>query len=89
MLMQSEIAFKDNVFDFYDLTEDDLTIIEEHRRYEHYKLITGSQKDDLVTYIQVNLRAAGITRLYKREGYDVLTYLGDLGGLLDVLLIIG
>ena len=49
--MQSEIAFKDNVFDFYDLTEDDLTIIEEHRRYEHYKLITGSQKDDLVTYI--------------------------------------
>lgn len=28
-------------------------------------------------------------RLYKREEYDVLTYLSDLGGLLDVILLLG
>lgn len=35
------------------------------------------------------MRAAGITRSYSREGYDVLTYLGDLGGLMDILLVAG
>ena len=84
--MQSEISFKDNVFDIYDLTEDDLTIIEEHRRYESYKLINSAPNE---TYIQIKMRAADIRRLYKREGYDILTYLGDLGGLLGVLLVIG
>jgi len=35
------------------------------------------------------LRADNEQRLYKREGDDVLTYLGDLGGLMDILLITG
>ena len=26
---------------------------------------------------------------YKREGYDLLTYLGDLGGLFDIVFILG
>ena len=28
-------------------------------------------------------------RVYKREVVDILTYLGDLGGLIDILLVIG
>ena len=41
------------------------------------------------SYVEINLRASSIKRVYKREVVDVLTYLGDLGGLLDVLLVVG
>ena len=33
------------------------------------------------------LRAENFHRLYTREYYDMLTYLGDLGGLMDVALL--
>ena len=33
------------------------------------------------------IRAENFHRLYTREYYDMLTYLGDLGGLMDVVLL--
>ena len=42
-----------------------------------------------MTYASLYLRADEITRLYKREEYGVLTYFGDIGGLLDFVLIFG
>ena len=41
------------------------------------------------TYASLYLRADEITRLYKREEYGVLTYFGNIGGLLDFVLIFG
>ena len=41
------------------------------------------------SFVEIYLRASSIKRVYKREVVDVLTYLGDLGGLLDVLLVVG
>ena len=41
------------------------------------------------TYLSLYLRADEQTRLYKREEYGVLTYFGDLGGLLDFVLVVG
>lgn len=40
-------------------------------------------------YLKIYLRANNEERLYKRESYDMLTYLGDLGGLADILRIVG
>ena len=40
-------------------------------------------------YISIFFRADSEQRFYKREGYDMLTFLGDLGGLFDIIMIIG
>lgn len=36
-------------------------------------------------YIQIYLRSHNEQVVYKREAYDILTYLGDLGGIQDLL----
>ena len=36
-------------------------------------------------YIQIYLRSHNEQVVYKREAYDILTYLGDLGGIGDLL----
>lgn len=40
-------------------------------------------------YINVYIRADDTQYFFKRENYDLITYLGDLGGLLDVLFVVG
>ena len=40
-------------------------------------------------YVKIYFRAENARRGYQRQGYDILAYLGDLGGLLDVLLVVG
>ena len=40
-------------------------------------------------YINIFIRAGMESNFYKREGYDLLTYLGDLGGLFDIVYIVG
>ena len=40
-------------------------------------------------YLSIFFRADNEHRLYKRAMDDLLTYMGDLGGLLDLLLVLG
>jgi hypothetical protein len=40
-------------------------------------------------YIQIYLRAENIKHAYKRIGYDLLTFLGDVGGLFDIIMLLG
>ena len=40
-------------------------------------------------YWKLQLRAAQKQRLYKREEYDVLSFFGELGGLIDSVRILG
>ena len=42
-----------------------------------------------VEYLGLFLRADRIQKIYKREDYSILVYLGDIGGLLDFVLIFG
>lgn len=37
--------------------------------------------------MSIFLRAESIQKLYRRTDYEILTYLGDLGGLIDVVVI--
>ena len=36
-------------------------------------------------YVRIFLRSHNEQKIYKREGYDILTYLADLGGITDLL----
>ena len=40
-------------------------------------------------YQRIFFRASNIYRQYSHEGYDILTYLGDLGGLFEITFSIG
>ena len=39
--------------------------------------------------MSIFLRAANISRQYRRDGYDILTYFGDLGGLFEITYFFG
>ena len=41
-----------------------------------------------IEYIKIYLRADSNSKLYKREDYQLLEYLGDLGGLLDFVILL-
>ena len=41
------------------------------------------------TYYSVYFRADSSARLYRRSTYSLLEYLGDLGGLIDIIFILG
>ena len=40
-------------------------------------------------YVKIYFRAHNSKVLYQRARYDILSYLGDLGGLMDILILIG
>ena len=42
-----------------------------------------------VEYLSIYLRADSMQKIYVREDYSILVYLGDIGGLLDFVLIFG
>ena len=39
--------------------------------------------------MKLYFRQAEFIKIYKREEYDMLTYLGDMGGLLDIIIFVG
>ena len=80
---------KDNIFDLFDTSEIEVYLFQEAARIDYYERIDAEEETKDRKYLTLFLRADNEKRLYKREGYDVLTYLGDLGGLADVLLIAG
>ena len=40
-------------------------------------------------YVNIYLRSDSESNFYKKESYDFLQYLGDLGGLIDIVLLLG
>ena len=41
------------------------------------------------SYFKFYLRAESVQSYYKREEYDLLQYFGDLGGLLEIVMVVG
>ena len=87
--MKSMMRLKDNIWDFFDFTEYEVAIPEHGNVSEVSKWIPPSLPVHERSYVQIYLRQDELKRFYKREEYDVLTYLGDLGGLLDLIILMG
>ena len=87
--MELIVKLKDNIWDIFDFSEYELDIIE----YSHTQSIPRytqpkvSQKDRY--YVKLYLRQSEFMKIYKREEYDMLSYLGDMGGLLDIIIFVG
>ena len=87
--MQSTIRVKDRIWDIFDMTEQDIPLFE-HSYFQQVPFwIPSDTPIEDRTYVSVYLRHDTRSRLYKREEYDLLTYFGDVGGLLDIVLLFG
>ena len=87
--MENTIRLKDYVWDFLELYEKDVPLFEHSYSQQASKWTpTGTPIEDR-EYVNLFFRQDYSQRLYKREEYDMLTYLGDLGGLLDFVVIFG
>ena len=52
-----------------------------------HRSIPENAPPEEIEYIKVFFRADSRSKLYKREDYQLLVYLGDLGGLIDFVII--
>ena len=78
-----------NIFDIYDQDEKQVPLFEPKQRIDYYKPITSDSPVADRTYIAIYFRAESAKNFYTREGYDILTFLGDLGGLFDIIFLLG
>lgn len=66
-----------------------MEIFEATGRYDYTQRMSKTTKIEDREYLNLYLRADNQNRLYKRQMDDILTYLGDLGGLFDALYVLG
>ena len=88
-IMKSTLRLKDNIFDFYDQDEKEVPLYEPQQRIDYYKPISKDTPVADRTYVVLYFRAESAKNFYTREGYDILTFLGDLGGLFDIVFLAG
>ena len=87
--MESILKLKDNIWDFFEFTEYELSMYQKSYSREYYNIIREQTEVKDKQYIKVYLRADQKTVYFKKEDYDVLTFFSDLGGLIDVVLLFG
>ena len=76
-------------WDFLEATEYELELFEGTYSQNNYSYMPSSWSKKERSFIKIYIRADMTERLYKREEYDILSYFGDIGGLLDIVFILG
>ena len=87
--MKNEMLLNDNIYDIYGLDSRSENLFEISRMVDYTQRISDTTPVADREYLSLFFRAENQSRLYRRVGDDVLTYLGDLGGLLDFVLLLG
>ena len=84
--MQSAIETNDNILDIFQTETKTTNLFEEGQRVYYFaRDVQNSSSREERTYIDIFLRSHNEQRVYKRETYDMLTYISDLGGGFEVL----
>ena len=87
--MQNSIETNDNIFDIFQMETKLTQLVEEAERVDYLRRnvqLAASIPDRL--YLGINFRAHNQQTVYKRQTYDMLTFLADLGGGYDLLIIV-
>ena len=87
--MKSTIQLEDNIFDIFELDEYELSFFEPDKQERIYKNQPAGIAESEKEYFRLYLRASTSARFYKREMYDILDWLGDLGGLKEIVIYFG
>ena len=84
--MQSNVKIDDNKYDIFELAPESQTQFVEFAKSWSY---STSRFEDDEDYLEIFFLADNNKMLYAREDYSLLVYLGDIGGLLDFVLLFG
>ena len=77
------------VFDIFEQHKIELEFFESiSREYYYRRNVPGLATADRV-YHEIYIRYSSTQRQYNKESYDILTYLGDMGGLFEISLFVG
>ena len=87
--LKSTISLNDNIFDIFETDEKNVSLLESAKSQDYYERMDKNIPLEEREYLSIFFRADNENKLYKRIGYDILTYLGDLGGILDVVVVVG
>jgi len=95
--MKNSLLLQNTIFKLFDLKESwELNLVQQKResslRYEPIRNVSGSRADHggkEKVYGEFHLCRDHFTRGYSGGLYTVLDFLGELGGLMDVLAVIG
>ena len=85
--MNSTITLEDSVVDFFDVEERDLELFEIDSVQQVHRIAFDSQPLADRNLISIYLRTANTKRAYKREEYELLEYVGELGGIRDIVIL--
>jgi len=86
--MKSLIDLDDSIFKLF-FGEETFTILEQINNYNYFRGIAPTTKRADKWYGSYYLRIDGNQRAYSRETYSMLEYLSDIGGIADILAILG
>ena len=79
-----------NYYDIFEFEDDYKTKFFENSKEESYlKRMDSSVPENEKEYLNIYFRADSYSGFYVREDYELLEYLGDIGGLLDFVLVMG
>ena len=85
---ESEVLLKDQWYDLFDvMSEYSLKFFETSYNQNTQRYIPEDTPAEFTEYIKIYFRADSKSKQYKREDYQLLDYLGDLGGLLDFVIL--
>ena len=83
--MESKIETNDHLIDIFDQFKREVALLEQARREHYFRRHSLAKPVADRTYIEIFLRAHNEHRIYKKEGYDILSLFGDLGGLYEII----
>jgi len=83
------MRLRDKSWDIFELTEYMLNFFEKSSTQLLSSFMLPETPIASREYVKVYLRADTKKRIYKREDYDLVTYLGDIGGLMDFVMLFG
>ena len=87
-LMKSSVEQNNHYFDIFDQNTMKESFFEPSFQVDSTKHIFDSEPTAEKSYFKLFFRADDRFNLYKLERYDLLTYLGDIGGLADITIMI-
>ena len=83
------MKMKDKWWDIFEFFEYEVNLFEKSRSHEVIEWMGSDVPLSERKYFKFYFRADQIKNNYKREEYDLLQYFGDIGGLLEIVTLVG
>ena len=84
---QSSLTLDDSPWKLFEIFKLTRPFFEYMRFYKYEEKTDPTEPVSDKTFYRIYLRADTTSRHYRRETYSLLEYLGDLGGLIDIIFI--